>query len=112
MIFQGKDIKEVWDYRLSYGVPQIVRRDTWQVEIYLKDNEGKSNAQPVQVYDTGLKTDHNDQWDKEKIIACYQWLYSVRDKYALPNINELKTLVKQINESNAKLSKLGAANGY
>jgi len=39
MIFQGKDIKEVWDYRLSYGVPQIVRRDTWQVEIYLKDNE-------------------------------------------------------------------------
>lgn len=105
--FEGANIREVWDFRLSTAVPHIVRvpGGNWVVEIHSKVDGGK----PLKTHDTGLPTEKGDLWDKTKIIPCFEWLYSVRDEYALGNIEELKPIVKTINEANAKLAEMGAA---
>lgn len=116
MEFQGKNIREVWDFRLSSAVPVINRTSgTWVVEIWSKDNPDydpkrpESAATPLEAYDTGIEAVEGDEFDSQKVGVCYQWLYTVRDKYALPNIEELKPHVAKINEANEALSKLGAA---
>ena len=111
-----KDIKEVWDYRLSSAVPLIDRASgTWVVKIFAKDNEDydpskqKTMALPLEEFDTGIVYELGDEYDVSKLKPCYEWLLSVRDKYSLPNIEELKPVVSKINEANAKLAELGAA---
>ena len=114
--FQGVDIKEVWDSRLSKAVPQIDRRTgTWVVNIYKKNNPDynpkrpKSMAKPLLSYDTKIKATLNDEYDKSKIIPCFEWMLKVRDKYSLSNIKELKPIVARINKDNRKLAQLGKA---
>ena len=94
--FAGIDIKEVWDYRLSSAVPQIMRNGgTWVVELWSKDNEGES--EPLETYDTGIIAEMGDEYDVAKIKPCFVWMDTVRDKYALSNIEELKPLVAEVN---------------
>ena len=110
-IFKGKDLREVWDYRLSHACPFIDREgETWKVLIYAKSNEelraGGKEYPPLEEYYTGIKSETNDHHDKNKIKACYKWLYSVRDKYALEDIEQRKPYVKAINEANEALAKM------
>lgn len=114
MSFEGKNILEVWDYRLSTACPMIDRSGgTWVVKIFAKDNldysEGAKPALPLETHDTGIQTKPNDAYDTAKVAKCYEWLLTVRDKYALPNIEELKPIVKKINKANAELAAKGAA---
>jgi len=117
--FEGIDIKEVWDYRLSKAVPFIDRTSgTWVVKVYSKENpdyDGKNLAQPLESYDTGIKSESGDQFDTEKVKKCYEWMYTVRDKYSLEDIEERKPQVAKIreidrlkSELNEKLAKMGA----
>lgn len=111
--FQGVDIKEVWDYRLSNAVPQIVRKETWIVEVWNKENtpcnpeDPSTFAKPLETYDTGIMVEAGDEHDTSKIKMCYTWLMSVRDKYSRPDIEELKPIVKKINDANAELAMRG-----
>lgn len=111
-----ENIREVWDYRLSTATPVMDRSGgTWKVKIYSKVNpdyvpgEPETEAQPLEVFDTEIPHETGDEYDVSKLTVCYEWLLTVRDKYALDNIEELKPLVKAINEANAKLAELGAA---
>ena len=111
--FQGIDIKEVWDYRLSSATPMIDRRGgTWVVHIYAKANADydpanpESIAQPLESFDTEIPAEKGDTWDVEKVKVCYEWLYSVRDKYSLPNIEQMKPHVAKINAANKALADL------
>lgn len=113
--FKGVDIKEVWNSRLSTAVPCITRSSgTWVAEVWSKKNPDydPSNpdtvAVPIESYDTGIKVEPGDEYDAEKVIACYEWFYSVRDKYSLDNIEELKPYVKLVEDANNALAKLGA----
>jgi hypothetical protein len=101
--FAGKDIKEVWDYRLSNACPFIERKGTWVVHICAKSNKdfnGNEYSKPLESHDTGIKTEINDANDYKKVAKCYEWLYSVRDKYSLPDIAKRKPLVSKINAAN------------
>ncbi len=93
--FAGVNILEVWDYRLSTAKPDIYNSGkTWRVEINSKS--GDIN-EPLEVHDTGILVEHGDAYDSEKIKKCFEWLLTVRDKYALPNIEELKPKVALFN---------------
>ena len=116
MKIQGKDIREVWDFRLSSAVPQIDRRSgAWVVNIYSKTNpdydpeDPTTLAAPLESHDTGIAFEEGDERDESKVIVCYEWLLTIRDKYTLPDIEERKPLVALINKANAALAALGAA---
>ena len=101
-MFECKDIREVWDYRLSIAVPHMDRTGaTWLVVICAK------TGGELERYDTGIKVEDLDTNDQRKLNICYEWLLSIRDKYALPNIKQMKPLVKIINQANKELSILG-----
>jgi len=116
--FEGKDIKEVWDYRLSKACPVIERGETWVVNIYSKSNKdfnGNHVIEPLESYDTGIKSEPFDAQDTKKVARCYEWLYKVRDNYSLPDIEKRKPLVAKINAANKaaaavseELAKMGA----
>lgn len=107
--FQGLNIKEVWNFRLSSAVPVIDRSSgTWVVYIYSKNNPDDEVAEPLASHDTGIEAVDGDQHDTAKIIPCFEWLYSVRDDYSLENIEELKPHVAKIEAANKALSELGA----
>jgi hypothetical protein len=110
---KGIDIREVWNFRLSRGVPQIDRSSgTWVVKIFAKDNpdydpsKPETIAQPLEVHDTGIIAVEGDQYDPSKVIPCFDWLRSVRDKYSLPHIEMRKPVVAMIEEANAEADRL------
>lgn len=103
------EIRDVWDFRLSTASVMIDRRSgTWVVKIFSKNNPDyepniyDTLAKPLEEHDTGLPWEEGDEYDEAKLTVCYDWLRTVRDKYALPNIEQLKPKVKAINEKNAK----------
>lgn len=111
--FEGVNIREVWDYRLSSAVPQVDRRSgTWVVQILAKSNpdydpsKPETMAKPLEVHDTGIKAVTGDEYDCDKLKVCYEWLLTRRDDYALENIEEMKPVVAKINALNAKLGEL------
>ena len=107
--FKGKNILEVWDYRLSSAVPILKNTgETWIVEIWSKKNpdyvEGKTVSKPLATFDTEIRCQEGDAYDAKKISACYNWLSTVRDKYSLPNIEKLKPIVAKINAARDELA--------
>ena len=112
-MIKGIDIKEVFDYRLSTASVFIDRRSgAWVCVVASKNNpdhvEGNEPAKPLETYDTGIKVTKGDAYDTAKIKVCFEWFLSIRDKYALPNIEELKPHVAKINAANKALADLGA----
>jgi len=112
--FQGIHILEVWDFRLSTAHP-LVRNDlgdTWKVQIWANSNPDydpenpDTLAEPLEVHDTGIPCEAEDHWDAKKMKVCYEWLYSVRDKYARDHIELRKPVTKLINESNFKATEI------
>lgn len=106
-------IRQVWDYRLSTASVYIDRRGgTWVCVVVSKDNPDYNDegtpTPPLETHDTGIKATKDDAYDEDKLKACYKWFRSVRDKYALPNIEELKPLVADINKANATLAAAAA----
>lgn len=113
--FEGEFIREVWDFRLSSAVPTLYNTgDTWTVEIHAKNNPDydpkhpERIAEPLEVHDTGISTADGNINNREAIKKCYEWLYSVRDKYSLDHIELRKPLVKMINSANNIASELNA----
>lgn len=111
-MIEGINIREVWDFRLSSAVPGIdTRSGTWVVSIYAKENPDydpenpTTLALPLETYDTGIKSVEGDEYDTVKVSVCYEWLKSVRDKYSLDNIEELKPSVANTNKLTASLSR-------
>ena len=109
----SRNIREVWDYRLSTASVYIDRRGgTWVCVVVSKSNpdfvEGAEAAKPLETFDTEIEATKGDAFDDKKLDACFEWFKSIRDKYALPNIEKLKPDVKLINEANARLAKAGA----
>lgn len=108
--FEGKCITEVWDYRLSVGIPQINRTGkTWVVYVFPKTYEDGQKVEPLISHDTGIKVEEGDTYDTAKVAKCYEWLYSIRDRYSLPDIEERKPHVVKIHEAINALAALGAA---
>lgn len=100
---EGKSIREVWDWRLSRGMPILYNSgDTWIVKITANDGSGV-----LEEYDTGILTkDKNgktDNHDAKAIAACYDWLRSVRDKYSRDHIELRKPVVALINHANDEI---------
>lgn len=97
----GIDIREVWDFRLSIASPILyVDGDTWVVKIYANDGGGL-----LEEHDTGVEST-GDVHDTNGTKACFEWLYSVRDKYSRDHIELRKPVVKMINEANTKAASI------
>jgi len=107
---QGIHILEVWDFRLSTATPLIVREGkTWRVQIWSKENPDHDPARPetlsspLEEYDTGISSEKGDHRDRKKLMACYEWLHSVRDKYARADIEAIKPAVRKLREAEKEL---------
>lgn len=105
----GKDIREVWDWRLSSGSPILFNSgDTWIVKIFANDGSGL-----LKEHDTGIPTTDEDgrrnNHDQKAIAACYDWLRSVRDEYSRDNIDLRKPVVALINHANDEINKLASS---
>lgn len=103
--FDGVDIREVWNFRLSKGIPLIVRRDgSWFVEIWSKNNadyvDGNEPAKPLHVKNMGIPHEPGDECNNIKISQCFAYLYSIRDQYSLDHIELRKPVVAYIEKSN------------
>lgn len=103
-MYEGKDIREVWNFRLSEGSPILYNNGKyWRAVIYAKkapDGESVILAEhttDVPVADVTLE---------EGQAACYKWLYSVRDKFALPGIELRKPVVAKIEAANERINQL------
>lgn len=113
----GKNIREVWDFRLSSAIPQL-RRDlgpTWVVQIMSKaqpdydPSNPETLAKPLAEHDTGVAVvTGGDAENAAGIIACYDWLRTVRDQYALPDIEERKPIVAGIRQREEEIHALNA----
>lgn len=108
--FNGENVREVWDFRLSTAHP-LLRNDigdTWKVQIWANDNPDYDPekpdvlAEPLEVYDTEIPIDKNDHHDTGKVAECFAWLHSVRDKYSRDHIELRKPVVALINAANDK----------
>lgn len=103
--FQGINLREVWDYRLSNAAPLI--RNTgeyWIVEIWAKINpdydpqKPNTEAKPIESYTTLIECKQGNE--TIGIVACYEWLYSRRDQYSRDDIDDLKPIVSEWNRLN------------
>ena len=107
MKFEGKDINEVWDWRLSVGNPILYKDDdtgTWIIRIWA--NRPDKGRKLLKEIDTKISTSGRDI---TAIKKCYQILYDIRDDYALPDIEEKKEVVKFINYKNKQISRDAAS---
>ncbi len=101
-----KSILEVWDYRLSTAAPLVYKkypadlplpkdlepgRNNWIAAVY---DKGESNA-PLELFNSGVAVEEGDT-DDNMPDSIYEFFRSVRDKYALPNIEALKPKVREI----------------
>jgi len=97
--FTGKETLEVWDFRLSIGSPILyANEDTWVVRIWAND-PGDETRKLLEEYATEIPT-NGDVHDPEGISACYEWLYSVREKYSRDHVEERKPVCRMINAAN------------
>lgn len=102
-IFTGQFIREVWDWRLSIGNPILYADgDTWVVRIWA-NQPANGERELLEEYVTDIPTDGGIH-DHAAIAECYKWLYSMRDKYARDNIEDLKPLAAQVNKANEALA--------
>lgn len=103
--YEGKDIREVWDWRLSQGNP-ILYCDgpTWIIKIW--SNSGKGLLQKL---DTNVPTKGGlaNYTDYEAVAKCYKKLYAVRDRWSRKNVDKLKPVVAEINRKNGVKAGLG-----
>lgn len=99
--FPGVNIREVWDFRLSYACPYLFNQgETWVVKLIANDSpDNKSNV--LAEYDTGVPTSESG---RKGIRACYNWLHRVRDDFSRDHIELRKPVVKLINDSNKHIS--------
>lgn len=98
--FKGKNILEVWDFRLSKGSPILYSNGpTWVVKIWA-NNPGKKNKVLRDQFDTGIST-KNGVHDCSAIARCYEWLASVRDQHSKDNIEDRKVVTRLINAANS-----------
>lgn len=109
--FQGLNILEVWDFRLSTAVPVIDNSGPeWVVKIYLKQGPDFNPARPNQVtkpireYRTGIMSEPGDALDAEKVAKCYEWLYTQRNDFARADIEILRPLVQALRDAEAALA--------
>lgn len=110
-MIEGKNTREVWDYRLSTASIYIDRRGgTWVCVIVSKSNpdyvEGAEPTEPLETYDTGIEAVEDDEYDTAKVAACYEWFKSVRDKYSHPNIEQLKPMAAKANKLMAEYAEI------
>lgn len=129
--YPGKDIREVWDFRLSHGTPMLFNSgETWRIKVFAndphneawKDHPGKE-IMPISAQDEarGLKPNirvvlEDIETDiptstttiEEGQALCYPYLRKVRDKYSRSGIEHRKPVVALINSAVAKLQQLQA----
>ena len=111
--FAGKDIREVWDWRLSNANPILYNNeDLWIVRIF--DNAAPAGervllAEHITDMETVGENGERNVHDYAAIAECYEWLYGVRDQYSKENIEELKPEVAAINAKNLELSEMARA---
>lgn len=106
--FQGLDIREVWDFRLSEACPYLFNSgEFWVIRIVANDGSGV-----LEEIETDIPTVNppTAQSIVEGQRQCYPILYSIRDKYSRPDIDDLKPVVAEINEKNRQLAAALAAN--
>ena len=75
--------------------------ETWVVKLH-----GNKTGEVVEEHDTGIPTTdeqgNRDNYDYAAIAKCYEWLYSVRDKYTRDHVELRKPVVVRINAANQK----------
>ena len=102
----GKDIREVWDWRLSVGSPILYNNGpTWVVRIFANDGSGI-----LEEHDTGIpavnEDGKRDPHDTAAVAECFKWLKSVRDNYSREHIDLRKPVVAMINAANRRAAEI------
>lgn len=93
----GINTREVFDHYLSTVTPTIYNSGKfWKIALDYKDGSGVAEA-----VETNIPCEKGDGDDPKKLISCFEWIKSMRDKYALPNLDELKpkiAILRHIND--------------
>lgn len=98
---KGVNILEVWDFRLSKASPILYDSGkNWVVKIFAKDGSGL-----LAEHETDVATTGNPR-DPAGVIACYEFLKSIRDDYSLDHIEQRKPVTRLINAANAEASEI------
>lgn len=87
---KGIYTKEVWDWKLSTVKPTLYNSGQEFWRIALRDN---TTGKVVREHTTDIPCEKGDAYDYSKVAKCFEWLKSVRDEYARPDIEELKPKV-------------------
>lgn len=89
---KGINTRKVFDHYLSTVTPTIYNSGKfWRIVLDYKDGSGVAEA-----VETNIPCEKGDTYDCEKIKCCFEWIKSVRDKYSMPNLEELKPKVAVI----------------
>lgn len=120
-ITEGKDIREVWDFRLSRGCPYMFDSGpTWVIRVMAN--------RPTKTEKVRVRNDISGAWEEvevmrevlEEIVTdiattdpdgskkVFAILKGIREKYSRDHIELRKPVVKLINESNNTLAAMGA----
>jgi hypothetical protein len=104
--FEGVDIREVWDWRLSNGMA-ILYDDgpTWAVRVWANNPPEGEVKQLLAEHVTDVAT-CGDPRDPEGVAACYEWLHSIRDDHARDNIELRKPVCAMIQGANTLAASL------
>jgi hypothetical protein len=107
--YEGKDIREVWDWRLSRGNPVLYNDgDTWVIRVYANSAPDGERVMLKEIV-TEMPTVVNgvrDVNDHAAIAKCYELLRAVRDEFSRDHIEDRKPVVKLINESNKEATRI------
>lgn len=96
--YQGVDIREVWDWRLSIAQPILFNNgEIWIIRIYANEAADGESALLEEI-ETDIPTAGVSIIEGQQ--RCYPMLREIRDKYSRDNIDELKPKVAAINAAN------------
>lgn len=94
-----RSILEVWDYKLSTAIPVNYRGmvpvdDGFELSNYWwACVRCQQTNEILELHNTGTKVVDGDLHDGAGLDACYEFYRSVRDRYAKPDIEQLKPRV-------------------
>ena len=101
--FQGVDIREVFDFRLSLGSAVLFNSgEFWAVKI-MSNTAPDGESIVLAEHTTTVPTRIDGVQDPREpfgVCTCYAWLHSVRDQFSRDHIEIRKPVVAMINAAN------------
>lgn len=107
-VITGKDIRDVWDWRLSRGNPILYCDGPfWIIRIW--DNKAPDGERILlKEIETDIPSTRNPH-DHEAVAKCHKLLREIRDEFSRDHLELRKPVVAMINEANKKANEIRTA---